>query len=116
MTIPTCVNCGKRHEGEWCPAVESDCSTDALPMFTEVVQPTFVSVDQEILRAAVIAIANGIETTVSMLTDHDASLGRTTRKNRQWAETLEDDIRAMRRVKHNLRSALGWPDQCDSIP
>lgn len=26
MTIPMCVNCGKRHEGEWCPAVASDCS------------------------------------------------------------------------------------------
>jgi|JI7StandDraft_1071085.scaffolds.fasta_scaffold307018_2 hypothetical protein len=38
----------------------------------------------------------GLENTQCALIEHDANLGRTTRKNREWAETLEEDIKKMR--------------------
>ena len=38
----------------------------------------------------------GLENTQSALIEHDAVLGRTTRKNREWAETLESDIERMK--------------------
>ena len=72
--------------------------------------PTFVSVDEELLRAAVIAIAAGIESTESLLADHVERFGKTTRKNFQWATTLENDIELMNGVKKSLRASLGWPE------
>lgn len=74
-----------------------------------------MSVDQELLIAALAAIVNGLENTQSALSDHDARLGRTTKQNRSWAEVLELDIRQMRRAKHNLRDILGYPDECDNV-
>lgn len=41
-------------------------------------------------------IETGLEHTQGCLIDHDVALGRTTRKNQLWAETLERDIEKMK--------------------
>ena len=93
---PMCVNCGKRHGGEWC-----------LNASTEM-QPTFVSVDQEVLRAAEHALDVSQEHVRSVLVDHDANLGRTTIKNKMWAEQIESHIRLIDAARASVREALGW--------
>lgn len=80
-------------------------NNETLPM-SQTMQPTFVSVDEEVLRTALIAITNGLETTISCLADHDSYLGRSTRKNENWAKTLESDIRMMTKSKEQLRKVL----------
>lgn len=42
------------------------------------------------------ALEAGLEHTQTVLAEHDTSLGRTTRKNQSWAETLEKDITLLR--------------------
>lgn len=47
------------------------------------------------------ALETGLEHARTALAEHDTNLGRTTRKNEQWAETLEADVAA-------LQKALGY--------
>ena len=77
-----------------------------IPEFVAELRKEFCSVDKEIIRRAWSGICFAIETTKSCLVDHDVSLGRTTRKNKQWAETLEGDIRALEKSKQELTSFL----------
>lgn len=42
------------------------------------------------------AIEVGLEYARQCLTNHDAALGRTTHKNRTWAETIEGEIQQMK--------------------
>lgn len=44
----------------------------------------------------------GLENTQGALIEHNTSLGRTTRKNREWAETLESDIEKMKTAIQQL--------------
>ena len=48
------------------------------------------------------AIESGLEYARQCLCDHDAALGRTTHKNRTWAETIEGDIRQMENARDLL--------------
>lgn len=54
------------------------------------------------------AIEIGIENTRNLLVDHDAMLGRTIRKNRVFAESMESDIRIMTEAL----LALSEPNGC----
>lgn len=38
------------------------------------------------------ALEAGLEHAQTVLAEHDVSLGRTTRKNKNWAEQLESDV------------------------
>lgn len=93
-----CAYCGGKygeHEGD-CPA-----------KFTGI-QPTLVSINEEILRSALTAISSGIENTRQCLAEHDSTLGRTIKKNKLWAETLERDIEQMEAAAKRIREAMGW--------
>lgn len=72
-------------------------------------QPTFVSVDQEILRRALAIAEDAREFAQELLTRHDEELGRTTLKNKMWAEQLEKSITQAKVGITELRTALGWP-------
>ena len=97
MSDPICVNCGTRHGGEWCSKTE----------FAGM-QPTWVSVDQEVLRAAEAALDVSQEHVQSVLVEHDANLGRTTIKNKMWAEQIESHIRLIDAARARVRESLGW--------
>lgn len=66
-------------------------------------QPEKWAVDKNTLRNIIDALQAGLEHTRSTLAEHDSSLGRTTRKNKSWAETIESDIRAIEKSIKDLK-------------
>lgn len=66
------------------------------------------------LENALDALQAGLEHTQLALTEHDASLGRTTRRNKFWAQTLEADIAAMEKSIKCLKMKL--VEQTTSYP
>lgn len=71
-------------------------------------QPTFSTVDQEILRRALDAIELGLEHTRTTLAEYDDKYGRTMLRHRQWCETLEQHAAKLLRSRGELRTALGF--------
>lgn len=69
---------------------------------SEKYRPTYWSVDKSIICSAIAVIKSGLDYAESALVEHDSALGRTTRKNRTWAETIEGDIREMKKVLTQL--------------
>lgn len=59
------------------------------------INPKFGKSKKDLVYKLIPALEAGIEHTTENLCNHDASLGRTTRKNKEWAETIEKDIRDM---------------------
>lgn len=55
--------------------------------------PEVWRVRKDTIYAATSAVESGLEYARECLATHDAALGRTTRKNKAWAETMEKDIR-----------------------
>ncbi|MFM7013090.1 MAG: hypothetical protein ACKO0Z_27795, partial [Betaproteobacteria bacterium] len=69
--------------------MENTTDVGAAPVDAVVIQPTFVSLDQEVIRRAIECCETAIENTAECLAVHDATLGRTTRKNKWIAEKHE---------------------------
>lgn len=59
-------------------------------------QPETIAIPTLEVENIVDALEAGLEHTQTVLSEHDVSLGRTTRKNQSWAETLEKDIALLR--------------------
>lgn len=76
-----------------------------------VIKPTFVSVDQELLRRLHDVCEAAVENASDCLAAHESLLGRTTRKNSRLAEFYEQDIRQAKQALAEVRAALGWPAQ-----
>ena len=74
-------------------------------------QPTFVSVDKELLRRALSAADDAVEFMSEALVMHDAYRGRTTNRNKTAAVYLEVRIQDAKQVVSELRTALGWPQK-----
>lgn len=72
------------------------------------IHPTFVSIDQEVLRSCVNALQIGLEHAQSVRSDHDIALGRTTRKNNQTGQALDSDVKVIAAEVSKLRKLLGW--------
>ena len=70
-------------------------------------KPTFITVDQELLRRALVVAQDCNEFASELLIQHDANLGRTTKKNQMWAEELEKAIVRADATIGELRRALG---------
>lgn len=66
--------------------------------------PEIWNVPKDVIYAAIPAIESGLNYARESLSEHDASLGRTTRKNRATAELMEKDIRSMEEALKQLRS------------
>ena len=60
--------------------------------FLQTYQPEIWSVEKDTIYALVLATENAIEYAQECLAKHDQELGRTTKKNKTWAETIERDI------------------------
>ena len=72
--------------------------------------PEVWRVEKDVIYAAIPAVESGLEYARECLITHDSALGRTTYKNKTWAETMERDIRHMERTLAMLR-ACGPNDQ-----
>jgi hypothetical protein len=70
-------------------------------------QPTFVSVDLEIVRRALEAVDLGLEHTRTSLAEYDDTHGRAILRHRQWCETLEQHAAKLLGAREELRTALG---------
>jgi len=58
-------------------------------------QPHMWNVKQDDVEFAEHVIRKGLEYAEESLRTHDVAIGRTTYKNKMWAETMEADIRQM---------------------
>jgi hypothetical protein len=67
-------------------------------------EPEMWTCRKDYIYAAIHAIGNGLEYTNMCLIEHDAALGRTTSKNKTWAEKMEADIRQMTETLEWLRN------------
>jgi len=65
--------------------------------------PETWTVKKDIIYASIDSIKNGLEYARECLSQHDISFGRTTYKNRTWAETIEGDIVQMEKTLKDLR-------------
>lgn len=79
----------------------NDCEEDP-----EGAEPLRVGVDYELLKASLGCVGTGLEYAKEALAEHDASLGRSIRKNRMWAEQIESDIHRMERTLKVLEESL----------
>lgn len=68
---------------------------DAFPDSCQTYQPEIWKVKKDTIYAAIGAVEDGLEFAKSCLEEHDLNLGRTTKKNKCWAETIEGSIRHM---------------------
>ena len=66
-------------------------------------------VKKDTIYAAITAIEDGLEYARECLAQHEAALGRTTLKNKTWAETMEKDIRHMERTLLMLMEVRNAP-------
>ena len=62
------------------------------PLMSQPFQPLTITVDVNTLRNIKDALDTGEQYARDALTEHDSSLGRTTLKNKRWAESIETDI------------------------
>jgi hypothetical protein len=67
-------------------------------------QPEIWTVEKNVIYAAISAVESGLEYARLSLAEHDTALGRTTKKNKTWAETIEQDIRHMDNTLKMLRA------------
>ena len=66
--------------------------------------PEIWRVEKDTIYAAIPAVESGLEYARECLATHETNLGRTTLKNKTWAETMEKDIRHMERTLEMLRA------------
>jgi len=71
-------------------------------------QPTYITVDQEVLIRALRAAEDAKEWGTELLFVHDRDLGRTTVKNRMWAMHLEKSKDSANRSINELKDNLGY--------
>lgn len=64
--------------------------------------PEMWQVKKDSIYFARSALKLGIEYAESCLAEHDQNLGRTIRKNKIWAETMEQDILQMKKALEGL--------------
>lgn len=66
--------------------------------------PEVWKVEKDTIYAAIYIIEDSIPDIEELLAIHDRDLGRTTRKNKNWAETLENQIRIARETLAKLKA------------
>lgn len=70
-------------------------------------QPVTIQVDVNTLRNFKDALATGEQFARDALTEHDAALGRSTLKNRRWAEDIETEIDRFAGLQVVLEKLIG---------
>jgi len=79
---------------------------DLHPMLE--LQRTFITVDEETIRRALLIAEHCAEFATEVLQLHDDRLGRTLQRHRDEAVRLEQHIKQAKAVQAELRGVLGW--------
>ena len=87
-----------------CISVEKETKIHWTDQTALSMQPEHWWIEKFTLLNALDSLAAGLEHAQHVLSEHDASLGRTTRKNKSWAETLESDIRNIEKSIKDLKT------------
>lgn len=66
--------------------------------------PTFLTIELDDFIIMRRLIEEGQDYAKSALSDHDVALGRTTRKNKMWAEQMENDIGRMQGMLEKMET------------
>ena len=74
-------------------------------------QPTFVSVDKEVLKAALHSVETGLGHLQGALIEHNILYPSPTLKAKVWGNRMERDIATLKRTENELRKCLGWPEK-----
>ena len=72
-----------------------DLGEEVHPIFELNFIPEIWQVKKDTIYAAITAVEDGLEFAKSSLEEHDLNFGRTTKKNKCWAEAIESSIRHM---------------------
>jgi Arc/MetJ family transcription regulator len=72
------------------------------------VQPTMITIDEELIRRVIVALDLGLEHTRTTLAEYDDEHGRDSMRHRQWCETLEDHVRQIQASRNEFRAVMGW--------
>lgn len=86
------------------PTVNADGIGCSAWLGPSTYQPEIWRVKKDTIYAAIPAVESGLEYARECLAQHETALGRTTLKNKTWAETMEKDIRHMERTLQMLRA------------
>jgi hypothetical protein len=73
-------------------------------------QPTFVSVDEEIIREAIVACDAAIENTNECLHSLKSQNSYRQKREKFVTESYEKDLIRLSSVRKKLRKLLGWPE------
>jgi hypothetical protein len=73
-------------------------------------QPTFVSVDLEIIREAIVACDTAIENTHECLQSLRSQNSYRKKREKFVTESYEKDLIRLCSVRKKLRKLLGWPE------
>ena len=84
------------------PELGSECPE----ILIEFLSIEYRSVDTELLKSVHASLEMAVEHVRSLLAEHDTNLGRSTRKNRVWAQQLESDIRMLESSYEKLHELL----------
>lgn len=82
------------------------CSADIIGQTLEY-EPVSIAIDQHLLANIYENLQDGVEYMHNALTEHDSTLGRSTKKNRSWAETIEVDLVKAKQSISRLKSIAG---------
>ena len=73
-------------------------------------EPTFVSVDLEIIREAIVACDTAIENTHECLQSLRSQNSYRQKREKFVTESYEKDLIRLSSVRNKLRTLLGWPE------
>jgi hypothetical protein len=73
-------------------------------------QPTFVSVDAEIIREAIVACDTAIENTYECLQSLRSQNSYRNKREKFVTESYEKDLIRLSSIRNKLRTLLGWPE------
>ena len=86
-------------DGGDCPV----CGISPEPVNYQNYQPKTKILLKDYIYSITDCIENGLEYARECAAVHETNLGRTTLKNRLWAERMEDDIRKMEQLLKELK-------------
>jgi hypothetical protein len=100
------MKCGYPLVGGYCDNMCDPVENGSMVMM----EPTFRTIDEEILRHAENCVSIGLDHLRSLLAhhDHDGYDGPNTVWRRSWRDRLTTDIAALERSKAELRKSMGW--------
>lgn len=69
-------------------------------------EPLMIQIPEQDLRNILDCLESGLESTQELLIQHDRNLGRTTKKNKMFAEMMESEIERTKTVIKQLKLIL----------